>query len=70
MFQTIGRSTWMTPAYALAVALFGGFAPFIAGWLIAATGSPLAPAYYVIAAAIVSFIVIWRMPETAHRPLQ
>ncbi|HVH77687.1 MAG TPA: MFS transporter [Stellaceae bacterium] len=69
MFHTIGRSTWMTPAYALAVAIFGGFAPFIAAWLIGVTGSPLAPAYYVIAAAVVSFIVIWRMPETAHRPL-
>ena len=70
MFHTIGRSTWMTPAYALAVAIFGGFAPFIAAWLIAATGSPMAPAYYVIAAAVISFIVIWRMPETAHEALR
>jgi MFS transporter, MHS family, proline/betaine transporter len=70
MFHTIGRSTWMTPAYALAVAIFGGFAPFIAAWLISVTGSPLAPAFYVIAAAVVSFVVIWRMPETAHAPLQ
>jgi MHS family proline/betaine transporter-like MFS transporter len=70
MFHTIGRSTWMTPAYALAVAIFGGFAPFIAAWLIGVTGSPSAPAYYVIAAAIVSFLVIWRMPETAHHPLR
>ena len=70
MFSTIGRSTWMTPAYALAVAIFGGFAPLIADRLIAATGSPLAPAWYVIAAAIVSFLVIWRMPETAHKPLR
>jgi hypothetical protein len=37
--------------------------------LIATTGSPLSPAYYVIAAAAVSFIVIWRMRETAHREL-
>ena len=70
MFHTVGRSTWMTPSYALAVAIFGGFAPFIAAWLIATTGSPLAPAYYVIAAAVVSFVVIWRMPETAHVPLR
>jgi MFS family permease len=69
MFRTIGRSTWMTPAYALAVATFGGFAPFIATWLISVTGSPLSPAYYVIAAAVVSFIVNWQMPETAHREL-
>jgi MHS family proline/betaine transporter-like MFS transporter len=69
MFPTIGRSAWMTPSYALAVAIFGGFAPFIAAWLIAATGSPLAPAGYVVAAAVVSFLVIWRMPETAHERL-
>jgi MFS transporter, MHS family, proline/betaine transporter len=69
MFATIGRSSLMTPAYALAVAIFGGFAPFIATWLIARTGSPISPAYYVIAAAIVSFVVIWRMPETAHQKL-
>jgi MHS family proline/betaine transporter-like MFS transporter len=70
MFHTIGRSTWMTPAYALAVAIFGGFAPFIATALISATGSPLSPAYYVIAAAVVSFMVNWQMPETAHRELR
>ena len=70
MFHTIGRSTWMTPAYALAVAIFGGFAPFIATWLIAATGSPMAPAYYVMAGSVVSFLVIWRMPETAHHGLR
>jgi hypothetical protein len=70
MFHTIGRSTWMTPAYALSVAIFGGFAPFIDAWLIGVTGSPLAPAYYVIAATIVSFLVIWQMPETAYRSLR
>jgi len=47
------RSTWMSTGYSLAVAVFGGFAPFIATWLIAATGSPLSPIYYLIAAAIV-----------------
>jgi hypothetical protein len=51
------------------VASFGGFAPFIATWLISATGSPLSPAYCVIAAAVVSFVVNWQMPETAHREL-
>jgi MHS family proline/betaine transporter-like MFS transporter len=70
MFHTLSRSTWMTPAYALAVAIFGGFAPFIAAWLIGLTGSPLAPAFYVVGAAVVSFLVIWRMPETAHGVLQ
>ena len=70
MFHTIGRSTWMTSSYALAVAIFGGFAPFIAAWLIGLTGTPLAPAFYVIAAAMVSFIVNWTSQETAHERLR
>ena len=70
MFPTLGRSSWMTPAYALSVAIFGGFAPFIATWLIALTGSPMAPAYYVMAASLVSFLVDWQMPETAHGELR
>ena len=70
MFHTIGRSTWMTPAYALAVAIFGGFAPFVAIWLIRVTGTPMAPAYYVMAGSVISFLVIWRMPETAHQDMR
>lgn len=70
MFHTIGRSAWMTPSYALAVAIFGGFAPFIATWLISMTGSPMAPAYYVMAGSAVSFLVNWQMQETAHAELR
>jgi MHS family proline/betaine transporter-like MFS transporter len=70
MFHTMGRSSWMTPSYALAVAIFGGFAPFIATWLIGATGSSMAPAYYVMAGSAVSFLVIRQMPETAHTELR
>jgi len=69
LFPTRSRSTWMTPVYALAVAIFGGFAPFIATWLIRATGSPMSPTWYVIAAAAVSFLVIASFRETAHAPL-
>jgi MHS family proline/betaine transporter-like MFS transporter len=69
IFPTRSRSTWMTTGYALAVAIFGGFAPTIATWLIRATGSPVAWVYYVMAAAMVSGVVIWRLQETAHRPL-
>ena len=59
----------MTSGYALAVAIFGGFAPFIATWLINKTGSPISPTYYVIAAAIISTIVIVGLRETAREPL-
>jgi MHS family proline/betaine transporter-like MFS transporter len=69
IFPTRTRSTYMSTGYALAVAIFGGFAPFIATWLIEKTGSPISPVYYVIAAAVVSAIVIATLRETAHEEL-
>jgi MFS transporter, MHS family, proline/betaine transporter len=69
IFPTRGRSTWMSSSYALAVAIFGGFAPFISQWLIDATGSKMAPTVYVMASALISFLVIVSLRETAHRPL-
>ncbi|MGD8322222.1 MAG: MFS transporter, partial [Gemmatimonadota bacterium] len=70
IFPTRSRSTWMTTGYALAVAIFGGFAPYVATWLIRQTGSPVAWVYYVMAAALISGVVIFRLEETAHRPLR
>ena len=69
MFPTRTRSTWMTSGYALAVAIFGGFAPFISVFLIDRFASPLAHTFYLIAAAVISTIVIATMRETAHEPL-
>ena len=69
IFPTRTRSTWMTSGYALAVAIFGGFAPFISVWLISTFNSPIAHSFYLIAAAIVSTIVIATLRETAHEPL-
>jgi MHS family proline/betaine transporter-like MFS transporter len=69
IFPTKSRSTWMTSGYALAVAIFGGFAPFISVWLIDRFGSSTAHVYYLIAAAIVSTIVIANLRETAHEEL-
>ena len=54
IFPTRSRSTWMSAGYSLAVAVFGGFAPFIATWLIAKTATPVSPSYYVMAAAALS----------------
>ena len=41
-----------------AVAIFGGFAPFIATWLIATTGRSLAAGWYVVAAVALSAALI------------
>jgi MHS family proline/betaine transporter-like MFS transporter len=70
IFPTRGRSTWMSSSYALAVAIFGGFAPYISQWLIDETGSKMAPTAYVMAAAAISFITIAGLRETAHEPLR
>ncbi|MGU3495880.1 MFS transporter [Xanthobacteraceae bacterium A53D] len=70
IFHTKSRSTYMSIGYALSATLFGGFAPFIATWLISTTGSPLAPSFYVMFAAVISFIAVLLMNETAHKALR
>ena len=70
IFPTRARALWMSVGYSFSVAIFGGFAPPIATWLIANTGSPLSPSLYVIGTAVVSSLVIWRLKETAHSPLR
>ncbi|HVY18334.1 MAG TPA: MFS transporter [Rhodopila sp.] len=70
IFPTRGRSTWMSSSYALAVAIFGGFAPYIAQRLIDLTGSKMAPTGFVMAAAVISFLTIAGLRETAHAPLR
>ena len=70
IFPTKVRSTWMSTGYSAGVAIFGGFAPFIATWLIARTGNPISPSYYVIAAAVASMAVILGLEETARQPLR
>ena len=52
-------------------ALFGGTAPFVANfWLIGVTGSKLAPAWYLVAAAAVALIAMLLARETAGKPLE
>lgn len=70
IFPTATRSTWMSTGYSLATTIFGGFAPFIATWLIGRTGSAISPTYYLIVAAIASAIVIATLKETAHAKLR
>lgn len=64
------RYTSMSIGYNCAVAIFGGFAPFIATWLVRETGSPYAPAVYLIASAVITGIVVFRTRETAFVPLR
>jgi MHS family proline/betaine transporter-like MFS transporter len=58
LFPIRMRTTAVSTSYAVAVAIFGGFAPFIIAWLIDATGSNLAPSYYLMFAAAVSLLAL------------
>ncbi|MCV7155102.1 MFS transporter [Mycolicibacterium pyrenivorans] len=70
LFATKVRSSGYSVGYNLSVAVFGGTAPYVATWLVARTGNELAPAYYVIAAAVVTLLTVMTMRETARRPLR
>ncbi len=70
MFPTRIRYTALSVSYGFSVAIFGGFAPFVATWLISSTGNPLSPAYLVMAAGLASAISIWIMKECRNVPLE
>jgi MFS family permease len=69
LFPTRVRFTALSIGYGMSVTLFGGFAPFIATWLIEATKMPVAPAFFLIFAAIVSTITIALMKDRTNAPL-
>jgi MHS family proline/betaine transporter-like MFS transporter len=69
MFPTARRMTGLTTAYNLQSMLFGGFAPFIAAWLIAATGQPISVAFFIMFGAVVSGAAVFALHETAHHQL-
>jgi MFS transporter, MHS family, proline/betaine transporter len=58
LFPIRVRATAVSTSYSVAVAIFGGFAPFIIAWLIEVTGSHLAPSYYLMFAAAVSLLAL------------
>jgi MFS family permease len=62
LFPAHIRSTGLSLAYNVAVMLFGGFGQFVVTWLIQATGTPLAPTYYVMAGLALSIVAVAFVP--------
>jgi MHS family proline/betaine transporter-like MFS transporter len=58
LFPVQTRGTGIALSYNISVPIFGGFAPFIATWLIAETGSNLAPSFYLIVTSLLSLAVL------------
>ena len=69
LFPTQVRYSGAALGYNTAYALFGGTAPFVAAALIAAFGTKLMPAYYLVAFGLLGLLVIIRLPETFRRDM-
>lgn len=68
-FSTSVRFTGFAFSFNLANAIFGGTAPFIATWLIYATGSSIAPAWYMVAVAAVALVAMILSHENTDKDL-
>jgi hypothetical protein len=65
-FAARARSTGLGIAYNLAVMIFGGFAQFFVTWLIEATGSPIAPSFYVMFGAAIGVVAAFFLVDRAQ----
>jgi len=64
------RVSAMSIGYNLCLGLVGGTTPLVSTYLISRTHVDLSPAFYLMAAAAVSLLVILKMKETARDPLK
>lgn len=69
LFATRVRYSGFSIGYNVSVAAFGGTTPYVVTWLTATSGNDLAPALYLIVAAVVSLGTLLTLRESAGRPL-
>lgn len=70
IFPTSVRYSGFAVSFNIANAVFGGTAPFMATLLITWSGSLLAPGFYLMAAAAISFVSVLAAKETSFSPLR
>jgi MHS family proline/betaine transporter-like MFS transporter len=73
MVETVGgqvRVSAVAIAFNLGMGIIGGLSPLFATWLIVTTGEEIAPAYFIIGAAVISFVATRFLVETGGRPLR
>ncbi len=70
LFPTRVRTTSLALFYNFSVAIFGGFAQFIVAWLLFTTGDVLAPAYYVVGAAVIGTIAVLPLSDNKSKSLE
>ena len=65
-FPVETRSVGVALAFSISITIFGGFTPFVATWLIAQTGDPLSPSYYLMATALLSIAALMAIERRAR----
>jgi MHS family proline/betaine transporter-like MFS transporter len=61
------RAIGVSLSFSTAVSIFGGLAPLVATWLIAQTGDPLSPSYYLIFTALLSLVALIAIQRRRRR---
>ncbi len=69
MFPTEDRLTGYSVAFNVGLGIVGGTAPMIATWLIGATGSSLAPGFYLAGLSFLSVAALAFMADHSREPL-
>jgi MFS transporter, MHS family, proline/betaine transporter len=69
LFPRSVRYTGVSVGYGVTFGLLGGTAPLVATGLIDVTGDRLSPALYMMLAAGITLVALWRIPETRDRGL-
>ncbi|CUK17427.1 Proline porter II [Ruegeria denitrificans] len=69
MFPAPVRCSGTAIGFNLCLGLFGGTTPFVVTYLVARTSDDFVPAYALMAAGFLSLLALYRLPESAGKPL-
>lgn len=70
LFTTRVRYTGIALGFNIGAASAGGTAPYICTWLVSETGSNLAPAYFLMGAALITLVAAVKLRETVGTKLR
>lgn len=69
LFPARNRVSAGTICWNMGFTVFGGTAPLISTWLISQTGVLVAPGIFMVALAVIAFVILLKLPETRGRDL-
>ncbi|MBN6057277.1 hypothetical protein JYK22_35465, partial [Nonomuraea sp. RK-328] len=68
--QRVGDSSGLSISYNVGAVLFGGLTPVAVTWLLATLGTPLAPAFWLVALAGLSLVCVLASNRYVHTTSQ